>query len=91
MCGAVLLFAVCEREAASWGKGNIGAEKGRLLQVSAVYAFKRACVTVDASADTVSPLLRIRFRIVFQFRVESCAASSAATPVTCGVAIEVPS
>jgi hypothetical protein len=47
-------------------------------------------VTVSARDGIVSPPARIRFLIARQSRDGSCALSSAATPVTCGVAIDVP-
>ena len=59
-------------------------------QVSDPYALSRFCVTVSANEDWLSPPARIRFLIARQSRVPSCALSSAATPVTWGVAIEVP-
>src|SRR5207237_6064884 len=61
-----------------------------LEQLKAPRALSRFCVTVLASAGIVSPPARIRFLIARQSRDGSCAFRRAATPVTCGVAIDVP-
>ena len=58
--------------------------------VSAPCAFRRLPVIVFASAGIVSPPARIRFLMARQSREGSCALSSAATPLTCGAAIDVP-
>src|SRR5207248_9709976 len=63
---------------------------GALEQPRAPRALSRFCVTVLASAGIVSPPARIRFFIARQSRDGSCAFRRAATPVTCGVAIDVP-
>ena len=57
---------------------------------SAPRALSRLPVIVPASAPRSSPPARSKFRIARQSRVGSCALSRAATPVTWGVAIEVP-
>ena len=61
-----------------------------LAQASAPRALSRRCVMVLVSEKFGSPPARIRFLIARQSRDGSCAFSSAATPVTWGVAIEVP-
>ena len=47
-------------------------------------------IVVSVKDATLSPLARIRFLIPLQSKPGSFASNSAATPVTCGVAIEVP-
>ena len=59
-------------------------------QLSAPLALSRFCEMVLVSELVLSPPERIRFLRVLQSRPGSWALSSAATPVTCGVAIEVP-
>ncbi|OGK86721.1 MAG: hypothetical protein A2X52_08825 [Candidatus Rokubacteria bacterium GWC2_70_16] len=62
-----------------------------LEQVRAPRALSRFWVmVVVASAAMASPPARIRFLMARQSRSGSWALSSAATPVTCGVAMEVP-
>ena len=59
-------------------------------QVKAPRALSLFWVMVFTSEGRVSPPARIRFLMARQSRVGSWAARSAATPVTWGVAIEVP-
>src|SRR5262245_17700612 len=59
-------------------------------QVIEPSAFSRLPVIVAPRFGLTSPPARIRFLIARQSRDGSCALSSAATPVTCGVAIDVP-
>ena len=61
-----------------------------LEQASAPRALRRFCVMVLTIEGIVSPPARMRFLMALQSRAGSWAFSSAATPVTCGVAIEVP-
>ena len=53
-------------------------------------ALIRLPVIVFAIELTVSPPAKIKFLIVRQSRLGSCALSSAARPLTCGVAMDVP-
>ena len=75
------------------------ARSGRSRDVTVLFAhasepraFNRFRVMRSSSSGNRSPSVpaRIRFLMALQSRVGSCALSSAATPVTCGVAIEVP-
>ena len=59
-------------------------------QVIEPNAFSRFPLIVCDSAGIVSPPEMSRFLMARQSRDGSCAAKSAATPVTCGVAMEVP-
>src|SRR5689334_3868927 len=59
-------------------------------QVMAPLTLMRLPVTVFAIELTVSPPARMRFLIVRQSRLGSCALSRAAAPLTCGVAMDVP-
>src|SRR5881394_2988852 len=71
----------------------IGFSRGNTVaveQLSDPNAFSRLPVIVSDMLLTVSPPARIRFRIARQSRVGSWALSNAATPATCGVAIDVP-
>ena len=61
-----------------------------LEHVSAPRALSRFRVMVFVNEGMVSPPLKIRFLMALQSRPGSWALSSAATPVTWGVAIEVP-
>ncbi len=61
------------------------------LQLTEPSAFSRLPVTVTPFiAPVLSPPARIRLRMARQSRDGSCALSSAATPATCGAAIDVP-
>ena len=60
-------------------------------QVIAPKAFRRLRVmVVPVVAAIVSPPARMRFLMARQSRAGFCAFSNAATPVTCGVAMDVP-
>src|SRR5512134_428273 len=58
--------------------------------VNAPRALRRFCEIVFDIEATLSPPARMRFLIARQSRVGSAAFNNAATPDTCGVAIEVP-
>ena len=59
-------------------------------QVMAPLAFSRFCVMVFVKDVTLSPPAKMRFLMLLQSQLEFWAFSRAATPVTWGVAIEVP-
>ena len=61
-----------------------------LLQVSALWAFKRLSVTVDAVAGLKSDPASKKLRSARQSRLGSCALSRTRAPTTCGVAMDVP-
>ena len=80
---AVVVTMLCD--------GLSGAKTVAPVQVSAPNALSRLPLTVtDDRFGFASPPARIRFLIARQSRPGSCALSSAATPATCGAAIDVP-
>jgi len=93
---AQLMFSTERRRGVSTvqaTESEMGASRektGEFEQVRAPKALRRFCEIVFAIEATLSPPARMRFLIARQSLLGSAALSSAAVPVTCGVAIEVP-